>query len=160
MNRHRSLHHSYKCFSSRCIHIIPFDPQAALRGVVDKAEISSQTLATRKNGGRGAIFVVLSSPLERTEMEAMRSGISPFSGAPKGRNVGVGPGLILFTLPENITIRGPWTCRTPSPTAPQPEIEIEELWARRGHWRGSNSSSRPSENRMGPSVNRIRLVNS
>ena len=79
MNRHRSLHHSYKCFSSRCIHIIPFDPQAALRGVVDKAEIVPR-LATRKNGGRGAIFVVTSSPLERTEMEAMRFGHFSFLG--------------------------------------------------------------------------------
>lgn len=45
-----------------------------MREVADKAEISSQTLATRKNGrgGKGAaIFVVTSSPPERTETEAM-----------------------------------------------------------------------------------------
>lgn len=88
-------------------------------------------------------------------------GISPFSGTPKGRNVTVGQvlfssSLYLKTSPSVALGRvGPL-----SPTAPQPEIEIAELWARRGHWLGSNSSSQPSENRMGPSVNRIRLVNS
>lgn len=50
--------------------------------------------------------------------------------------------------------------RSPSPIAPQLEKKIEGLWAMRGHWLGSDLSSQPSQDRMGPSVNRNRLVNS
>lgn len=50
-------------------------------------------------GGQGpTIFVVASSPPERTETEAMGRSSPSFSGAPKGRSLAVGPCLTPFSL--------------------------------------------------------------
>lgn len=116
------------------MHISSFDPQAALRGVGDKAEIPSQTSATRKNGGRGATCVVSSSPLERARREAVGFQQFPFWRAPESRSVAVGPGLI----PSSLHLEAvPPLAPGRSPAAPQPEVEMEALgpgeamgWAR------------------------------
>ena len=111
-------------------------------------------------GGGAPSLLLQVHHLKEQKWRPWDSGISPCSGSPKDRNVTgqvlLSSSLYLKTSPSMVLGRvGP-----PSPTAPQAKIEIEVPWARRGHWLGSDSSSRPSQNRMGPSVNRIRLVNS
>lgn len=116
MNYHRSLHSSNKCFSSLCMYIIAFDPHSSLWGAVDKTEISSQNLATRKNGGSGGPPSLLSQihHLKEERWRPWDSSSSPLSGAPKGRSLALGASLTPFSLHlEASAFPGSWAYRIP-----------------------------------------------